>query len=506
MLPTIIAAQRPHFQALAGAWLDGGANSFVVVFENKPIAWWPTHADPSRVTLVENLWLGRKKIGELRVDGPNSRAARAQLQAEAVLLSSLIESSNNLNSVTSQLIDTQDQLLAMYDLTQTMREDVDFNKMLYQLASETTRLVKVDAAFMMVQKTGQPWLIEESPASAFKPETIESLLALVQETGHDLLLSGEEAREQFSNFRNLLLLPIQIRSSAKAALGLVNKTGGDFLSPDIKLARAIAEHAGARIENALLYQRNLEQAKLQTEMELAQRVQLNLLPRRQPAVKGIDFWASSRPALQVGGDFYDFLQREGWPFTFTVGDISGKGLSAALLMSMTRSVIRTKAHDFPAPSPELVVGWSNEELYEDFTEVSMFATVFVGQYEANSREMLYANAGHSPVIYYPRGGQARLLEADGTAVGILPTSFSENQRIRFEPGDVLIVATDGLSEAYNTQNEMFGYDRLLELTEALADKSAQEIANDLYDTVNEFSAGKPQDDDQTVMVLKGTKH
>ena len=155
--------------------------------------------------------------------------------------------------------------------------------------------------------------------------------------------------------------------------------------------------------------------------------------------------------LQVGGDFYDFLHLDGRPFTFTVGDISGKGLPAALLMAMTRTVIRAKVHDAPTPTPEHVVGRSNKELYDDFTEVNMFATVFVGQYQPLNREMLYANAGHSPVIYCPAGGKARLLKADGTAVGILPTSLSENQRLIFRPGDVLVVATDGLNEAHNEQ-------------------------------------------------------
>jgi sigma-B regulation protein RsbU (phosphoserine phosphatase) len=172
-------------------------------------------------------------------------------------------------------------------------------------------------------------------------------------------------------------------------------------------------------------------------------------------------------------------------------------------MAMTRTVIRAKANDMPAPTPEIVVGRSNEELYDDFTDVNMFATVFVGQYDTSKRELLYANAGHSPVIFCPQGGKARLLEADGTPVGILPESLSEDQRLTFRPGDLLVVATDGLSEAHNTNNEMFGYDRLLDLTQSLADKPAKEIVAALSHAIQDFSAGKHQDDDQTLIVLKG---
>jgi sigma-B regulation protein RsbU (phosphoserine phosphatase) len=238
-------------------------------------------------------------------------------------------------------------------------------------------------------------------------------------------------------------------------------------------------------------------------MQLAQSVQLNLLPQRPPGVMGLDLWAASHPASTVGGDFYDFILRPDQSLTFTVGDVSGKGMPAALLMAMTRTVIRNKAKSVPSPTPEVVMGLSNEELYHDFTEVSMFATVFVGQYEPDSRELLYANAGHSPVIYCPAGGAARLLRADGTAMGILPKSMSADQRLLLEPGDVLVVGTDGLSEAHNAHDEMFGYDRLLEVVESLAVRPAQAIADGLYQTVNNFSAGQPQDDDQTLVVLKG---
>ena len=503
MLPTILTTQHIHFEALAKAWQVAGAEAFVVMVNGFPLVSWPPYADAEAATLIENIWAGHSKVGELRLIGPASPEARARLQTEARLVSSLIQANENLQVVTAQLIDTQDQLLALYDLTQATREYLDLNMVLAQMARETARLVKVEATFIMVQRPDESWLIKQYPEPILDLITLEHMLDIVQETGQDLLLSEEEVGSANTAIRDLLLMPIQIRETAQAALGLVNKIEGDFLSPDIKLARAIAEHAGAQIENALLYQKNLEQTKLQTEMELAQRVQLNLLPKQQPFVAGIDFWAGSRPASQVGGDFYDFWQREGRPFTFTVGDISGKGMPAALLMSMTRTVFRSQVHGVPIPTPEMIVGRSNQELYDDFTEVSMFATVFVGQYESVNRQLLYANAGHSPVIYCPAGGSASLLEADGTAVGILPTSFSEDQRLDFAPGDVLVVATDGLSEAHNTQNEMFGYERLLRLIESLAEKPAQAIAESLIHTVNSFSAGKPQDDDQTVMTLKG---
>ena len=150
-----------------------------------------------------------------------------------------------------------------------------------------------------------------------------------------------------------------------------------------------------------------------------------------------------------------------------------------------------------------IVSQANEELYADFTDVNMFATVFVGQYNQTSHQLTYANAGHSPVIYRPLNREAQLLEADGTALGVLPTSFSQDHAVTFRPGDMLIIGTDGLNETQNEQQEMFGYDRLLELINSVPHLPAEEIGKTLYEAVSTFSVGQPQFDDQTLMVIKG---
>ena len=147
-----------------------------------------------------------------------------------------------------------------------------------------------------------------------------------------------------------------------------------------------------------------------------------------------DIHGVCRPALQVGGDFYDYFvsaKTIGRPFTFAVGDVSGKGLSAALLMAMTRTNLRGNALRTADCTPETILARANEDLYDDFTEVGMMATVLVGQYDPASGMLSYANAGHSPVILCPAGGPARLLEADGPAMGVLPEFTLVKETIPF---------------------------------------------------------------------------
>ena len=502
MISALLRTQRAQFNALAEAWLAAGASAYAIWSGGAQLAIWPQAAAVGHGEgLSAPVRLDGLVIGELRVNGVSGAAHQDRLRAEAGLVTHLARLERDLNSMTTELIDTQDQLLAMYDLTQASRNYQTMGQILKQLAVETNRLVKVEGAFLVLQMPDGPLLLEHFPRPLIDRQVLEQYVSRSRNAGHELLV--DRRSEPDAPFHNLLLMPIHVDGAQRATLGLVNKLGRDITAPHIKLARAIAEHAGARIENILLYEQNLQRARLQTEMELAQNVQLNLLPHESPQISGLDLWAGSRPASQVGGDFYDFILRPSQPLTFTVGDVSGKGMPAAMLMTMMRTVVRSKMGALPGPTPEQVVTRSNEELYDDFTDLSMFATMFIGQYEPDSRKLVYANAGHSPVVYCPVEGSARLLEADGTAIGILPTSFSLNQQLVVRPGDVLVVATDGLNEARNAQDELFGYVRLLELIESLADRSARHIADALFRTVQSFSAGKAQEDDQTLIVIKG---
>ena len=503
MLANMVATYHAQFEALAKAWLASGATAFAVWRQGTSLASWPDQNAAAAANMSEQIFVDGIPVGELRVAAAPTKANHSHLKGEATLVSLLMKLAKSLDCVTTELIDMQDQLLAIYDLTEATKEQVALVKEMQSLVTKASRLVKTEASFLMLQMPGWPALIEHHPAPLMDSATLYTALKIVQATSKEVLLDREESAKLSLSFGNLLLLPVRIGDGIYAALGLINKKGGHFLSPDIKLARAISEHIGTRIENALLHEQNAEQVRFQSELQLAQRVHFNLLPRQSPRVTGLDLWASSRPALQFGGDFYDFFMRTSQALSFAVGDVSGKGLPAALLMAITRTVFRSKTSDASESTPKLVMVRSNEELYDAFTKVNMFATVFLGQYDVVDRQMLYANAGHSPVIYRPAGGDARLLQADSTAIGILPINQPENQRLDFQPGDVLVVGTDGLNEAHNEQDEMFGFDRLLSFVNSLANEPAKEIAHGLYHAVEQFSAGHPQYDDQTLMVLKG---
>ena len=246
----------------------------------------------------------------------------------------------------------------------------------------------------------------------------------------------------------------------------------------------------------------MSQAQLKTEIDMTASIQLQLLEQKLPQIDGLDMYAYSNPAAQVGGDFYDFCFYKNRPLIFAVGDISGKGLPAALIMAMTRVVLRAAARSMTVVDPGTILVRMNEDLYDDFTDVGMFATVFVGCYDVETEQLIYANAGHAPAIYCPVDGPAVLLEADVPVVGVVPLYACGKHSTAFNANDVLLVGTDGLNESINLDGEMFGYERLLHTVKSLAHLSANQIGTELVKIVNQFAEGQSQFDDQTVVVIK----
>ncbi|MFV9503979.1 MAG: PP2C family protein-serine/threonine phosphatase [Oscillochloridaceae bacterium umkhey_bin13] len=503
MLVAILSSQYARIAAMAEAWLSLGASAFGVWQDGRPLVYWPAGHRLNKPSLIAPILRGNEELGELRVAGISGVAFDQRLRADAALLSYILQLEEELQLMTADLVTSQDQQLALYRLTQTMRGHMTVEESLAAVLTESMRMVKAQGCYtMFVPPSGQDPILIQQPSNLVSQEVIWRLYWEAQSSERELIYSEAAADWDTDTVINLLHMPVWVHGKIQASIGLINKTGG-FSSPDIKLTRAIADQASAQIERMLLYQNMFDQAKLRTEMDLARRVQLDLLPRSLPSVPGLDMYANSRPAYQVGGDFYDFITLDGRPFIFAIGDVTGKGLSAALLMTMTRTAIHSKAQFMPFPTPEAVMRQSNEDLYNDFTRVGVFATVFVGQYEVSQRSLVYANAGHAPVIYRPRDGKATLLRADSTAIGVLPVSHCRNQRLRIGPDDLLIAATDGFTDVRNAAEDLLGLDHLIELVDELHDRSAHEIATELFEETDRFGQGRAQDDDQTIIVIKG---
>ncbi len=251
-------------------------------------------------------------------------------------------------------------------------------------------------------------------------------------------------------------------------------------------------------------QRISERERLKKELEIAAKVQLSLLPKEEPNVPGYDISAVSIPAVEAGGDYFDFVKLSGNKLGIAIGDVSGKGVGAAIYMTLTKGILQ--AHAEEDASPKNVLAKVNRLLYKTI-EKNSFVSMFYAILDVNNHQITYARAGHNPGILTSReSGGTKLLLSKGMALGLEEGSmFSSNlneETIEIKQGDVLVLYTDGFTEAMNKQQECFGDDKFIQLIEKNRNISSKELENLILQEVEEFVDGAPQHDDMTMVIVK----
>ncbi len=243
-------------------------------------------------------------------------------------------------------------------------------------------------------------------------------------------------------------------------------------------------------------------------LALAAEVQKGLMPQRMPEVPGLDVAGKSVPCEEVGGDYFDFLWGSQYPFapfSLAVGDVSGHGLDAALLMASARAFLRMRAAR-PGSASNIIAGM-NRHLTSDIFDTGRFMTLFYMALDPRKKRLAWVRAGHEPaILYHPHEDVFEELKGRGVALGIdQDMDFSEYERDNLRPGCIIAVGTDGVWECRNTEGEMFGKKRFRQILKQNADKTAKEILDAVFDQVGQFTAGTRREDDVTLVVVKPTQ-
>ncbi len=245
-----------------------------------------------------------------------------------------------------------------------------------------------------------------------------------------------------------------------------------------------------------------EQERLQAELEIAREVQNQLYPKIVPSVPGLEVAAYCSPARTVSGDYYDYLTLHDSRFALAIGDVAGKGISAALLMATVQSSLRAQLRvsaDCPVAAAHLVTQL-NQQLYA-YTSPEKYATFCFGIYDSRTGALTYTNAGHLPPIVV-RDGKVLRLETNGIVVGAFPFAEYGESRIDLQPGDLLACFTDGLTEPENEYGEMFGEDRLADLLVRHSSSSLADLMDTVYAAVRQWSSSPEGRDDMTMLVAR----
>jgi len=295
--------------------------------------------------------------------------------------------------------------------------------------------------------------------------------------------------------RSILCAPLTVKGCTIGALELMNKRGGDglFNDHDRHLTTVLASSAALAIHNARMAAALVEQERMQTELELARDIQRSLLPGLDESlpVTGINI-----PAREVSGDFFDFLQLEDGSIYFSLADVSGKGMNAAILMAKTSSLLRCLVKQ--TPQPGALLAKVNNEVYETATR-GMFVTAVAGVYRPDSGEICLSNAGHQPPLHAMVDGSFREIPATAPPLGIAPDFEFPEVRFSLDNGS-LYLFTDGVTEALNGNGEQLGVEGFIELIKGF---DGERPSSRLDLIVSEISSpGAQQHDDITLLLIE----
>ncbi len=339
----------------------------------------------------------------------------------------------------------------------------------------------------------------------------QTVLAHVAKTGVPLFSENADTDERFPWFRqanlqthSYIAVPLHYRDEQLGVLAVANPADRPaFTSTDFDVVKSVADQAAYSLQYAQVYEQLGEKKRLDHEIEVAREIQRVLLPSTAPYMEGFSCSAVNIPALQVSGDYFDFIKVDDERWGVVVADVSGKGVPASLVMTMCRSVLRSLAQG--RVSPSRVLSELNRQLYPDIGEDMFITMLYLVLHRSGS--VTLARAGHeTPLLWRAATRQSEPVESPGMALGIDPgDTFDEviqDVTVTLEPGDTLVAYTDGINEALDDEGNEFGQDQLKEVLHGAGASGVDHLVTTIVEQVQRFSSGHPQNDDITIAAVR----
>jgi len=411
-----------------------------------------------------------------------------------------------------QLKRAVEELSILNDLSRAIGASVDSQDIIRKIVDRSMRAVQAEQTVVTLVDTdsSEPMktLVRAMTSSSEHPQyhLNENLLGWMHLYKKPLLTNAPTDDERFKGLKwdqtinSILCVPLMVKSELRGVITSYNKKGdAGFTQEDQRLLAIIAGQSAQIIENARLYEEEKAFLSMKEQVRLAYQIQIDLLPKSQPDVAGYDIAARSIPAQMVGGDYFDFINVENGSLAICLGDVSGKGLPASLLMANLQATLRGQTL-VSAPANESVLR-SNKLIFQS-TDPEKFATLFYGVLDTNTHELSYCNAGHEiPFVFRGDGDPARL-ETGGMALGVMDEFPYQADTVSLNKGDLLVVYSDGIPDATNEFDHPFGEDKLISLIRQLRDRPVVSIIDGIIDAVKDHEGKTEQLDDLTLVVVK----
>src|SRR5689334_7498864 len=294
-------------------------------------------------------------------------------------------------------------------------------------------------------------------------------------------------------------------ASGEEIFGMVyvdNPFNNRFQEEDLKVLTTIASVASIKIENDRLLEERLEKRRMEEELKVASEIQMRLQPFAPPKLGGWEMTGVSFPCREIGGDYYDFIHRKrDSHLILAVGDVSGKGTGAALLMSSLHAAVRAQSQTRASISE--VMGEINQYIFEN-SPSNKFLTLFYGDLDPDTGTLRYSNGGHNAPIFVRRSGKIERLDKGGLPIGMMQAGVYQEASVDFDRGDVLVIYSDGITESINERDEEFEEDRLIEVVKNNLGRSASGIRDRIDEALSRFVGNTAPVDDMTLMIIKRT--
>jgi len=405
-------------------------------------------------------------------------------------VNALISSSLEIDTILENVMTISKKVMNA-DASSLMRIDEKTSELIYQVAQgsvgeklkKEVRLKMGQGIAGTVAQEGIPLLLEDAYT-------------------HPKFFRGNDEATGYRT-KSMITVPLKVGNRITGVAQVINRLDGKpFDQDDLELFLSLSSMAAIALENAKMHQQILEKQRLVKDMEFARTVQESFLPQKSPEVQNYSFSAHYTPALEVGGDFYDFIHLDKDRTGIIIGDVSGKGVPAALYMAKLGSDMRTLAFTERSPAEALM---KLNDLLAERSRRGMFATLLYVELDASTGNMTMSNAGHlPPIVKRADGALVKLAAASGAPLGMMPDMKYGQETAKLERGDTVILYTDGIIEAMNTREELYGYARF----EATLKQSAAHPASlkdAIIGDVNRFTGLSPQHDDMTLVCFGAVK-
>ncbi len=324
---------------------------------------------------------------------------------------------------------------------------------------------------------------------------------LTSDAQHDPRFKGNTVT--IEGIRSVLAVPLGVGESVFGMIYADSPLAeAQFTEDHLKVLTTLGSVAAIRVENARLIEEHLEQQHFERELQLAREIQQRFLPTAPPAVAGYELQGISFPSYEIGGDYYDFIPRPDGRFVIALGDVSGKGTSAALLMSSLHAAVHAQVTSHQSLVETIT---AVNRYLADNTPANRFVTLFYAELDHLSGALSFINAGHNPALIAHAAGTLEQLASGGLPLGIMPDASYREGRTQLQPGDVLVAYSDGVTETQNPAGEEFGEVRLQEVLWKNVELTAAGIRDKIEDALTKFAQGTPAVDDITLVIVKRAK-